>query len=538
MHPREDQEEEEQQMAGASGGPAPGGSAAHAERQLVEVDGTAEETRLMLAHLSALRRRQQRGELSCIAPRDLQWLRHVIESGLKAPEVAKVLRDEHMVRAAAHFLARATRVATCATPAFLRAHACLRALGPLLVCALLFTRASPPCGLRRGQLQPSSPSSQLSLRSMADVDRFCFALLDARGIRLSPHRICTASKREQVALMTDMGALTKLFCEDPGLAAALDFGARIAPPGAEQTSLWREYSSMQTSDWYRDAVGKAARLAPLAKINAWAIFSDGTVHSSSGAKYHPLMAFNMNLPLDMRYLSQNIVIVGFAPLVQPPISEEWFAALAESRKKKWMRAERLSVSRGVVTMILASCERHATGIVVHSPLTDAPELVVPIVGGWMLDHPQAMEYTAVTQCPFCDVGRQGKTGLADFDLAVTLRTSSAMGNLVRACLANTAGAARSLKDSGAHAVVLPQWSEPYTDAYSNLSLSPLHLLKGNYKDLVQWVLLAVYHALGASDTEWKRWLARIDRCVVRELAAFPAVRGRRARMHAPASYLP
>ena len=139
-----------------------------------------------------------------------------------------------------------------------------------------------------------------------------------------------------------MGALTKLFCEDPGLAAALDFGARIAPPGAEQASLWREYSSMQTSDWYRDAVGKAARLAPLAKINAWAIFSDGTVHSSSGAKYHPLMAFNMNLPLDMRYLSQNIVIVGFAPLVQPPISEGWFAALAESQKKRWMRAERLS----------------------------------------------------------------------------------------------------------------------------------------------------------------------------------------------------
>ena len=95
----------------------------------------------MLAHLSALRRRQQRGELSCIAARDLQWLRHVIESGLKAPEVAKVLRDEHMVRAAAHFLARATRVATCATPAFLRAHACLRALSPFLVRSPL-TRAS------------------------------------------------------------------------------------------------------------------------------------------------------------------------------------------------------------------------------------------------------------------------------------------------------------------------------------------------------------------------------------------------------------
>ena len=48
-------------------------------------------------------------------------------------------------------------------------------------------------------------------------------------------------------------------------------------------------------------------------------------------------------------------------------------------------------------------------------------------------------------------------------------------------------------------------------------LSPLHILKGVYKDVVQWSLQAIYNRLN-NQNDLRRWLARIDRVVVRELA--------------------
>ena len=58
-----------------------------------------------------------------------------------------------------------------------------------------------------------------------------------------------------------------------------------------------------------------------------------------------------------------------------------------------------------------------------------------------------------------------------------------------------------------------------------MSISPLHVLKGTLKDVLQWCLNAVYSALG-SDAAWKAWLRRIDQAVVEELADFQVVKGR------------
>ena len=43
--------------------------------------------------------------------------------------------------------------------------------------------------------------------------------------------------------------------------------------------------------------------------------------------------------------------------------------------------------------------------------------------------------------------------------------------------------------------------------------------------MVQWSLQAIYNRLN-NQNDWRRWLARIDRVVVRELAAFPSIKGR------------
>ena len=78
---------------------------------------------------------------------------------------------------------------------------------------------------------------------------------------------------------------------------------------------------------------------------------------------------------------------------------------------------------------------------------------------------------------------------------------------------------------GLNEVRLLQWSERYTDAYQNVSLSPLHVLKGVYADEVDYQLLTLYNSFD-TDAGWRKWLYRTDLIVVRELALFPCVQGR------------
>ena len=186
-------------------------------------------------------------------------------------------------------------------------------------------------------------------------------------------------------------------------------------------------------------------------------------------------------------------------------------------------------------------------------------LIVPTPGCFQFDHPQHMRICRCRQCGFCDVGGGGWKALADFNADVKLRSSTksishkarsdgqllSTSELLRRyfdaketyqSLTSADEAKRTakvlmsqleaeIKDAGLNVHVHPLWDDLYIDGYQNVSISPLHVKKGTYKDIIQWTLLAVYNALG-SHTAWLRWLRRIDPVVTRELACFSIVGGR------------
>ena len=420
-----------------------------------------------------------------VNPRDLQFFRHIVRSGLSAPQVRDLMVDEHQL-----------------------------------------TRREP---------------SPLTLHGMADVDKMAFRLLDHMGLRLQPHTIQTASGASVVMLLMDVGAITKAWFEDVSLAQFQDLIARVEPPGSGENSPQRLFSSMLTADWFREASRKAL---PGTRLNAMSLFWDATVSSSSGATYCPLMLFNNNVLLSMRYKREQIFIAGFAPVIRPPVGNASYAGMSPTKRAAWLKLERDSVEQGVLQILRQGFEHHSTGIVCADPTAPSTSMIlVPVLACIQVDHPQHMKLVAAKQCGFCNVGGLGKRGLAAFEVAVSLRNTTDVSNAFtrvqraveqssigdRVAKRDAKAEAQRLKQQferdGLHITKLQQWDDQHTDAYQNIGLSPLHILKGVYKDMVQWSLQAIYNRLD-TENDWRRWLARIDRVVVRELAAFPSIKGR------------
>lgn len=171
-------------------------------------------------------------------------------------------------------------------------------------------------------------------------------------------------------------------------------------------------------------------------------------------------------------------------------------------------------------------------------------VVVPVIGVWQLDHPAHMQFCQCRLCGFCDVGGGGKSSLADFDWPVEMRSSAAVKPYVTRYLAAlerraAPGAGRDDRrvakaEANAELQVITAmgvnpwynrlWDVRYIDAYLNVSLSPLHILKGVYKDVIQWSLQAVCLQLGSKQA-CQRWLQRADAVIVQQLACFSIVTG-------------
>ena len=333
-------------------------------------------------------------------------------------------------------------------------------------------------------MQVARPDSQPTIKCMTDVDRMCFNALDGRGLRLKPLTLRSASGKDYVTLLMDIGAVVKMMYTDPATAQTLDpFGGRTEPPGAQADSSQRRFGSILTGDW---ALGAQDRLPSGAELLPLSCFWDDTVRTSTGAKYCGLQMYNNRLPLATRFHTDNIFVIGFAPILTAPTTDAAFAALSKARRATWLKRERDSIRNGVLQHVLESFTKCEAGILIDVPAVhqgcNTSLAVVPVLACWWVDHPQHMALVACKQCGFCDVGGRGKQGLADFDEPVELRHTEGVRDLVKQ------GDKAALDAAGVHGVELPQWKETYTDAYQNTSISPLHVLKGTYKDLLQWTL--------------------------------------------------
>ena len=325
--------------------------------------------------------------------------------------------------------------------------------------------------------QVARPEAQPAIRGMPDVDRICFDMLDKWGLRLQPRSIRGASGKKYVALLMDTGQLVKMMCTDPATAQTLDtFGGRMEPPGTRADSDSRRFGSIMTGDW---AVEAEAKLPPSTEMLPLSCFWDDTVCMKTGAKYCGLQMFNNRLPLHLRFRTDQIMIVGFAPILTPPTTDPQFTALSKGQRAAWLKAERDAIRVGVLEQLLQSFKKHEAGILLDGPVR---RLLIPVLACWWVDHPQHMAMVACKQCGFCNVGGRGKQALAAFDERVELRSTEVVRGLVEA------GDKPALAAAGVHGVELPQWQETYTDAYQNTSISPLHVLKGTYKDLIEWTL--------------------------------------------------
>lgn len=141
---------------------------------------------------------------------------------------------------------------------------------------------------------------------MADVDRWAFAKLEGRKLRMRPHAIITASGSRVTAFMADIGAVTQMIYEDASISHLLQLEGRIEPAGASARSDDREFSSIFSAEWYRKRVQHLS--TDRTSIAAYSFFWDPTVHKGSGAKYCALVLFLNNLPLSVRYLSENVIV--------------------------------------------------------------------------------------------------------------------------------------------------------------------------------------------------------------------------------------
>ena len=336
--------------------------------------------------------------------------------------------------------------------------------------------------------QVARPQAQPTIQGMRDVDRICFRELDERGLRqqgglrLQPCTIHLASGTPYVALFVDIGSVTKAMHEDPATALAQDcLHARVEPPGMRAISDGRRFESILTGDWALEAQAKAP---PGAMLFPLSCFWDDTVRSSTGAKYCGLQLYNNRLPRKLRFQSDNIWLGGFVPIVQPPTADPAYAALtSKGARQAWMKRERDSMERGVLKQLLLQFGKYSSGIRLQNVVCPKPHIVIPILACWWLDHPKHMAMSGCRQCGFCNVGREGKQALADFDKLVELRTTATMRELVEH------GDREALDAAGVNDVRLLQWDEPFTDAYP----SPLHVKKGIFKDAIEWTLRVLCH---------------------------------------------
>jgi|TARA_B110000093_G_C12894173_1_gene377448 hypothetical protein len=345
-------------------------------------------------------------------------------------------------------------------------------------------------------MQVARPEAQPTIKSMSDVDRICFNTLEKHSLRLQPHVIRGASGKEHVALLMDIGNLAKVMSTDPATAETLDlFGGRVEPPGTQTDSGLRIFGSIMTGDW---AVETEAKLPRGTQLLPMSCFWDDTVDMSTGTKYCGLQMYNNLLPLNLRFRTDQIWIFGFAPIVTPPTTDPQFTALSKGKRAEWLKAERDSIRVGVLEHLLQSFRKHEAGILLGGSVQGhSRRIVIPVLACWWVDHPQHMAMVACKQCGFCNVGGRGKQGLAAFGEQVELRSTAGVRALVKSRDRS------ALIAAGVHGVELPQWQESYTDAYQNTSISALHVLKGVYKDTIEWTL-QVWLGLGIQEAIRKR----------------------------------
>ena len=265
-------------------------------------------------------------------------------------------------------------------------------------------------------------------------------------------------------------------------------------------------------------------------------------------RYCPIYLFNNALPLHLRYRDEHVIVAGFVPLyVPPPSAEAKLANMSGAKREEWLKAERLSLNDAVVAEIVAEFDALRGGVRVRRP-GGTGQVVIPLIGVWQLDHPAHMQFCQCRQCGFCDIGGRGKKALADFECDVTMRSSELVKPIVERYLAamklqQSTGATADrdgkrqakaeasrqlelLRQMGVNPWYNRIWDSRYgIDAYLNVSLSPLHILKGLYKDVIQWTLTAVCSRLG-SKAACQRWLQRIDLVVIQQMACFSIVTGR------------
>lgn len=272
--------------------------------------------------------------------------------------------------------------------------------------------------------------------------------------------------------------------------------------------------------------------------------SFSTTQRAARRRYCPIYLFNNALPLHLRYRDEHVIVSGFVPLyVPPPSAAPKLAELSATKRDEWLKGERLSLNDAAVGAIISDFDRLSGGVKVRQP-GGKHRVVVPVIGAWQLDHPAHMQFCQCRLCGFCDVSGGGKRSLAEFDYPVEMRSSDLVKPHVQRYLAavkrgglpgadrdekreakSEANAARqTVTAMGVNPWYNRMWDARYVDAYLNVSLSPLHILKGNYKDVIQWSLEAVCTHL-CSKSACQRWLRRVDSVVIQQLACFSIVTG-------------
>lgn len=150
----------------------------------------------------------------------------------------------------------------------------------------------------------------LGFSGAADVERITYEVLElAGGLHYEPVPLVGASGDTYDMYMLSIEKLVSYVFGSVEYAASFDFEVKLDLRADDSEHI---YSDVTTCRWYAKTVAEAP---PNSRCLVLTFFSDGTVRSGPGTKYHGLMVTFDNLPLDMRHLAEHLYHIGTAPLV-------------------------------------------------------------------------------------------------------------------------------------------------------------------------------------------------------------------------------
>ena len=384
--------------------------------------------------------------------------------------------------------------------------------------------------------------SGLGLRSWAQIDAAVYERLSrSGGLAMEPVRLTAASGKTYVAYAVPVENLMRYCFEEITLANDYEFTPTY---DASQPIDAQHFTGITSGAWYSWLCDQLPAGTVPFVID---LFSDASCEQNANVKWHSMMTILSHLPLQKRFLDDNIYMSDIVPLIPSSVvkTDAQLRRLSPQDKKKWLRLERGSLLRAMYRWKLGQFERLRNGVAMRDPVSLRLAMVAPVPGCLQLDTPEHREVSGVLQCGFCNLGRCGIHGLSDLTLTVTQRSkescrlcydrlrtaeqtaSTAPPGAKAEANAVVAAAKANLQAEGLREEPSVLFGTSYTD-FLNVSVSPLHVLKKTLAAVQQAHLLSLY-AVCDSDRHFHEMMDDVNNFYITQAALYTTIHGRVAK---------